>query len=488
MIHSKSIFSNIVHSFGQTALAVIITIFVNAFIARTLGPEEFGIFSLGIAITSIFLILTSLGTRPVTVRKVAGLSRSSQSISSFISRVVYLRIFLGFFTVLAVALFLFLMNYPATIQYAIIILSLGLFFDAISTTFRDLFQGIERMDYVAVTDMTIRVTSAILAISLLFVSARVYSVMIAYTLASITAFLYTLNVCLKIGVTVKPKSIDFMFVKNMLSEGFPFLFTGLVSILFFRMDTIIISKLLSSEAVGYYNASANLVARLAVIPDAVVSALFPVFIRKFTENDNLYITRIFKQQFTLISVTGLFACIPFYFSAQIIITTIYGTAFTESICVMEILALSIPFAFISRLLIALLQAIHAERTVMILTCLSLATNFILDLLLIPSMQICGAACATVLSQFFLCVALLTVVYRQPKINFRISEPAKTAALILFLYMCKRIFVFLNIEYYLQLLAITILLPLVVRLSRFTTVEELKSIKNSMLKGPHKNAS
>lgn len=428
-ISENSVFSNISSSFLQAIFAAFITIIVNSVIARKLGVNGFGIFSLGVTIVSTFAIFTALGLRTVTVRELTHIQTNEQATYTFFSDVIRLRTLLSLATLLMIFIFLKLMGYANATQIAILILSFSLFFDTISTADRDFFQARERLDFVAVVDITVRISSAVLSMIFLYFGFDVYAVMFSYLLASILAFIVSRFYYYKFKIgqhntLEKRNTIQW----HLLKLALPFFLTGFLASLYLRMDIMVISKMLSEDAVGLYSASGNIISRLNVLPDAFASALFPVFIR--LQRDGKSIRAIFQSYLTYIVLLGLLISCSIFHFAELIIGLIFGSKFFESIFIMKILSTYLPFIFISQLYSMFLQTCHQEVYIMKCAWVTLAINFGLSVVLIKIFGIVGAAFATLISQILYTTLLHAMIVNNTSLQLTGIQTTKITVLIL----------------------------------------------------------
>jgi len=64
--------------------------------------------------------------------------------------------------------------------------------------------------------------------------------------------------------------------KKLLKEAFPFFSIGIIGVLIYRVDVILLGKLGTNEQVGEFAAASNFVKLLRVVPSVIVAAFFPM--------------------------------------------------------------------------------------------------------------------------------------------------------------------------------------------------------------------
>ncbi|MEM0351337.1 MAG: oligosaccharide flippase family protein, partial [Archaeoglobaceae archaeon] len=136
---AKTVLKNTIY-YSSSILAVnLISLLVIIFLARILKPELFGIYSLSIAIISLFLILADLGINSATTRYIAeAISKNDKSLAASYSRFfLSLKLLLSFLIVFFVLLLSPKLSeiFDKPIKEPLMVLSLFLFFISINNLF-----------------------------------------------------------------------------------------------------------------------------------------------------------------------------------------------------------------------------------------------------------------------------------------------------------------------------------------------------------------
>ena len=114
-------------------ISKILQLIIFVYLARTLGKDDFGIFSFGIAFALLIIIIANFGLSTILVREI---SRNKKLASKYISNALVSKIVLSAITLLLAYVFLNLMGYDdkailvayIMVSFAIIHLSLIYFF------------------------------------------------------------------------------------------------------------------------------------------------------------------------------------------------------------------------------------------------------------------------------------------------------------------------------------------------------------------------
>ena len=151
---------------------------------------------------------------------------------------------------------------------------------------------------------------------------------------------FTLNLFFKLGTSIRINiytlyrtNIDFNTIKNIIFSNWPFIIIGSISVIYWRIGNIIISKFLTSTDVTYYEISYKLFTMAEIIPVIVSSTIFPIFIKKYNQNPDKAI-ELYKVMFYLYALYGVAVytfvvtfsdiLIPFLFGIKYISASIYS--------------------------------------------------------------------------------------------------------------------------------------------------------------------
>ena len=205
-------------------------------------------------------------------------------------------------------------------------------------TFRAIFQAYERMEY----DAAIMVIEKIILVSLvLFVIFSGYGLIeLAYAYIFVGIVAVTLSFSIVLIKIAKPKlTIDFSLWKTLIVGSIPFALNALFGVLFFKIDTVMLSVLKGDATVGIYNAAYVPLLALGVIPTVFIAALYPVMSRYFVSSkDSLETFTGLSSKY--MAIIGFPIAIGCFVLANRFIALFYAGQFSASIIAFQILALS----------------------------------------------------------------------------------------------------------------------------------------------------
>ena len=248
-------------------------LFLNIWIIRSLGEENFGIFSYVTSLTGIFSIISTFGLQTVIITSI--LNSKINQIYSVISNAFIISLITGIIAAIAQLLFVLYYNLgEMAIIYLCLINLIIYFFD----TFKILtyyYEAKVESAIVAKINNYSFLTCTLVRIIILYNNLNFYYLAFSYVLDYIiTAFLlyYTF-----------PKTLFNLFKINFQKEislkiiyqSLPFLLSGLFINFFMKIDLIMIKNLLNNKETGIFATSVKLTEIWYFIPGLVQSTFFP---------------------------------------------------------------------------------------------------------------------------------------------------------------------------------------------------------------------
>jgi len=372
----------------------------NVYLARYLGAAGFGVLSAALALTGIFSILADLGTGTYLTREIARDPERAPELAGkglgnrlILSLIVLVLVFLfpltGIYRGAAAAVVMFIAGY-------MLVSSFGSFFNSI-------FQGFQRMEYQTIWNIlnSLFILAGVLLV--VWLGGDVVSVAIAYLIAAILSLTYSILIFRKRFFTPRISS-DL----NMLRESLPFGITGVFSLIYFWIDSVMLSLMKGDVSVGLYSAPYRLLTVIASFYSVYLLAVFPVMSRFYVESsESLRFTYRRSIKYLIMVAIPLISIV--FFLAPDIIRIIYSEEYLGSVPALQVLILASAFMFINGVTSNLLGSADRQVTVTRITGLGALFNVAVNLLLIPGFNFMGASAATVLTELLMTALFLRTV-------------------------------------------------------------------------------
>jgi PST family polysaccharide transporter len=370
---------------------------VGVWVARYLGPEEFGRLNYSIAFVGVFAAMGALGLNSVVVREIVrGRDANNAAIlgSAFVLQLVGgLVAVLVLFALLASSL----VGSDALLRSSIAILSLALPFRAADTV-RYWFESQVESRYVVWIENAVFLVMAAARIGLTLVGAGLIAFVVVAAAETVLVSLGLLLVYSKRAGTLARWRADKLHMLSLLHDSWPYFLAGLAVTLYMRMDIVMLQQMTNSYEVGVYSAAARISELLYVLPTVFLSSISPALIESHQTNRALYLARM-RQLYAAGWWLAVALSTVLTVFAQEITSLAFGRDFGDAAAVLSIhvwgsMAVIHGITSSQHLLVENLQKLSFYRTLIGLCC-----NLALNAALIPAFGAKGAAAATAVSYF-----------------------------------------------------------------------------------------
>lgn len=393
---SKKILKNISWLFFDRVFRMGMGLIIGAWVARYLGPSEFGTFSYLLAIIGIFTPFATLGLESMVVKELVD---SPQRTASIMSTAFTLRLLAGLVSfAICIIIFYSLKQDEIGVFYIGCILALTLLSQALVSI--ELYYQAQVASKVAVIAQSIAyILMNLCKVVLILMKAELIAFAIVTTLEIALGGLFMVLSYKKITKQYLTFSIDMILARRLLQKGWPLIFSGFMIMIYMRIDQIMLSEMVNDYEVGTYSAALKLSEIWYIIPAIVCNSFFPSIIEAKKSSQKSYFRRIQKLFDILFFISLLIAVFVTLFS-NLIIDVLYGDQYKNAAVILAIHIWTAVFVFLgvgssNFFIIENLQIKGLARTA-----LGAVLNIVLNLILIPKFLAVGAAVATLISQFF----------------------------------------------------------------------------------------
>ena len=449
--------------------------FLLIYIARYLGEVGFGKYSFALSFTALFVIFADLGISNLIIREIA---RNKELTNEYLTNVSVIKLLLSLLTFGFIVLTINLMDYPQDTTYAVYLFGVYTILTSFAQTSMSIFQAYERMEYTAVVMVIDKIILVPLVLFALFSGYGLIELAYVYIFVGIVAV--TLSFSIVLIKIAKPKlTIDFSLWKTLIIGSIPFGLNALFGVLFFKIDTVMLSVFKNDAAVGIYNAAYVPLLALGIIPGVFISALYPVMSRHFVSSkDSLKTFTVLSSKY--MAIIGFPIAIGCFVLADRFIALFYLDQYSGSIIAFQILALFIPLRFVSSVTGTLLTSINRQSIRTVSVGLSALFNIILNAALIPYWSYIGASIATVISEVFLYFVFIHFInkhYKKLELHKHFMKP-----LVASLVMGGFVFYFNDVNLLLLVISAGLVYFVILLLLRTFTQEDRDIFKQVVKRG------
>ena len=367
--------------------------FYTIFLARNLGVEDYGLLSVGIAYFSIISSFSDFGFNRYLIREISQEEGKKWEVlwNLIILRLTLICIFFGVFSVL-----LYLLDGNRLRVSVILLASLAVLPQTIAITFDGLFIALRKLQFSAIALIVSSIGTVLLGF---FLVNKGFGVIGAVNALILGQFLFVLTFALLLYFNhgIKSSQIEFSVIKKALAGSLPYGLLGILGLLYFKIDTILLSYLRGNFETGIYGAAYKFFEVITFIPAALSTALFPV-LAKLQDVDNEQIKKLYFKSLKILFIISLFTVLAFLIFLPFVIKLFMPTYFS-SIQAITILSFAIPFMFCHFPAVQVLLSTNKYFKVIILnSVILLAVNIFLNIIFIPKYGFIAASWVTVLSE------------------------------------------------------------------------------------------
>lgn len=308
---------------------LLLALALGAWVARHLGPAQFGSLSYAVAFVAFFQAIVNLGADGIAVRDIA---RNPKRAPLILGTLIRLRFGCGLLCwALACALIYALRPEDQAALTLVILIGAGLVFQCAETV--DLwFQSQHCNKNTVKAKLSAYLISNSIRVTFLLTEAPLWAFAMAAAI-DVAALSLSLAFAYRRMPTKAVWRISYGSAFSLLQESWPYMISGLAVLLYMRIDQIMIQHILGEVQLGLYAAAMPVSQVWQVVPVTAAVALAPYVTRKKAEGQGPY-TTVLAQAFRITAFFSLAVAGLTTFAAPWIIVMLYGDAYADSVAVL----------------------------------------------------------------------------------------------------------------------------------------------------------
>jgi O-antigen/teichoic acid export membrane protein len=452
----KKIAINVLINSCAKALSTVLALVSVGFITRYLGTEGFGNYATAVAFLSLFSAMADLGLYNIATREI---SRFGADEKKIMGNVFSLRIIISASILILAPLVIFFFPYSREIREGIIIVAVAFLFSSGYQVLNGVFQKNLAMYKVAIGELTGKVVQVTTVILTTIYDWGFDWIIMAMLLNMAVSFLI---IFLWSRKYIKIKlQFDFSYWKEFLKESLPMGAVAIISFVYFKMDTILLSVIKGGADVGIYNAAYKVLENSTFFPALICGLVLPIMSRDiFTNRKNFQIISDQTLKFFILLIVPL--TIVTLFLSEGIIGLIGGAAFTESAHVLRILIFALALIFFGHFFNAILIVSNLQKKLMLVLLVAAIVNISLNAIAIPRFSYLGAAYVSVITELVVVSLTAYLVIFKVKYYPQVDKLAKIMfsglimSFFLFIFRGKNFFVLASASFVVYFLALWML--------------------------------
>ncbi len=368
-----------------------LNILLSIILARSLGPENYGVLNYLLAFIFLFSSISSLGINQVLTNLI--IKSKKKNNHEIIMSAYYLRFtfsLLNYFVFIILITYLnqenFYFNYSLIIGIGIILKSSEIFFSY--------FEAKSISKYIVVSQSLGIVASTIFVLFSIINKLDLIYIYYALVIDFIVVFTFV-NLFYYIHAKKFFVNFHFSYIKKLILQSLPVLISTISIILYMRIDQIMINNILGEYDLGIYSVSVRFIEIFHFIPKIIMISILPILLlsKKYVNNLVNLNSYIFKLSIIVVLII--------FFSSEFLIPFIFSDVYQSSIVTTQILSFSIIFVFYGVINEHWYISKNLQKFYAINVFAGAIINIILNYYFITKFGINGAAYSTILTYFFI---------------------------------------------------------------------------------------
>lgn len=378
--------------FLTKTLSIAVSLAAIFYIARTLGPQNFGELNYAISIVNLLAFFSAIASTSVICRD---LVKNPEKERVILGTAWVLSMAGTLLTVVLAFVLLFFLPHEHITFYIVGLLCLAQICSPF-TVAQTIFYAHAKTKQISLTQLGIHISVSIAKIvAMTFDQGVIVLAAIMFMeqllMAGMMIILYTRHT----NITITKWTFDSTYARTLALDSIPFVFISMSILVSGRIDQVFLKHFLDTAAVGYYSVAVQLTEIWQVVPQILLAALFPALVNAHLAQENYG-----KRILALLALLGLYSLgvsLATTVLAPLLVPLIYGVAFTASIPLVQIYTWSL-FGTVAGFLITNVLVTENKRLVQVVVgVVPMILNIVLNIILIPKAGAAGAAWATVIS-------------------------------------------------------------------------------------------
>jgi len=390
---ARDVFANTGWLILDNVARMALTLGVSIALARSLGPQRFGMLKYAMALVALCSSFTNLGLYGIVVRELTRHPEEAPTTLGSTSLLYFLGSTLSFLVCVGVGVTT-LWDAPTKLLL-LLIFAIGVLFHA-PRVYDLWFQYKVRSKYAIYAKAVPSILSgiAVVVAALLDASLTTFAILIVADTVLAGISLASLGFIKK----DVPNKLSFAWAKAryLLSQSWPLILSKVAVLLYLKIDQVMLHSMLGEVEVGVYAVAVEISEVWYFIPSAVATSAFPGVIKVLSSSREEYERRM-QDMLDLMVVMAIGIMAVVLALAGVGVDVLYGEGYEASAGILRIHIFAAPFIFMGY---GLSKSIIAEgylKFSLVRHVMGAVVNIGLNLFLIPRWGGYGAAIATVLS-------------------------------------------------------------------------------------------
>jgi len=392
----RNIITNIGWQFGDNMLRMAVGLAVGIWVARYLGPEQFGLLSYALAFVGLFASFALLGLDDIVIRDIV---RDPGCKDETLGSAFFLKLAGGVAALFAALGTILILRPDDSLNHWLVgIIAAGTIFQSLHVI-EFWFHSQVQAKYV------------VFAKNIAFLFCSLLKIILILTGQPLIAFAWVAGFEVAVGAAglviaykvqgnrLRSWRFSPTRARSLLRDSWPLLFSGVVIMVYMRIDQVMLGQMIGSAEVGVYSVAVRLAEVWMFIPYAIFASVFPAVVEARVSDEALLYERL-QKLYNLMALTAYAVAIPTTLLAGWLVDTLFGEAYTRAGLMLAVLIWANVFANLEIARSAFLSSMNWTRIHFVTVSLGCLLNIGLNYLLIPRYGGMGAVVASLVAYWF----------------------------------------------------------------------------------------
>lgn len=373
-------------------LAMVLALLTTMLVARHLSSEDFGTFIL-IGVIAAFLTQISSFGMDLTAAKLIASTDNDVYKGQFINAVITFRLFtivlVSIVSLIAREAISALFGASLTPGLAVFIPSLFLLV-SLRALLQSILQGFGLFWRLGLGDFLSSLLNLILVVVVVVVMKQGVLGLIFATLISEllwNSFLF-FSIPTKKRLEWRPE-----LLKGALKFGFPLQINDILTLVFQRIDSLLIGALLGPAEIAYYAVARKIPEGLGSIFQGFISVYFPFMSKLHAHGEHKKVAQLINNTARVVSFAGISVTLIVLLFGSDLIRVLFSEKYLPSVNAFVLLMLTLSISFVSNIFGTSLVAAGGSKEPAIINSAHVVTSLVCNFVFIPQFGIIGAALA-----------------------------------------------------------------------------------------------
>jgi len=387
------VIDNIGWIFSERILRHTVGFAIGIWIARYVGPEEYGLLNYATAFVLVFAFLGALGLDSLAVRDML---RNPASRDETLGTLLALRLTGGLVMMLVTAGAMMLVA-PQDPRAPTLILVISVAHLLLATDSIDCwFQANVASRYTVIARLASFFALSLVRIVLIVVQAPLVAFAVANLAESALLAVCMLVVYHRSGQKLARLKVCLARAKTFCAEGWPLFVSALVVSITQRVDQVLLGDMAGYKEVGAYAIAVRVIEATYILPAVIGTSVFPALVKSRDQDLRLYQLQVEKLCGTLLWLAFALS-LPLSLFSSVLVRVLVGVEYEHAALPLAILAWMPMFVFFGLVRQRWLIAEDALAAALCLEIAACVINMVMNLLLIPRYGAAGAAMASLIA-------------------------------------------------------------------------------------------